>query len=93
VFAPAFWLPAVGVPFRVSIHDVHGQKYFSNVRMDLTALTGTNPAWNDKGMYQMPCPWPFAFNTNIEVEFLNTGPVAATPILILGGYLYDSVKP
>ncbi len=92
VFAPAFAFPNVGVPFRVSIHDVHGQKYFSNVRIDLTALTGSNPQWNDKGMYRMPRGWPFAFNTNIEVEFLNIGLVAATPTLIMGGFLYDSAK-
>lgn len=90
VFVPAFWLPAVGVPFRVMIQDIHGQKFFSNERVDLMTLTGTNPQWNDKGMYRMIRPWRFVYNTTISVEFLNDGPVASIPRLTLGGYLCDS---
>jgi hypothetical protein len=89
VFVPAFWLPAVGVPFRVMIQDIHGQKFFSNERVDMTTLTGTNPQWNDKGMYRMIRSWRFVYNTTISIEFLNDGPVAATPRLTLGGYLTD----
>jgi hypothetical protein len=92
VFAPVFWLPAVGVPFRVNIWDVHGQKFFSNERVDLTTITGTNPQWNDKCMHRLSRPWRFVYNTSIRVEFLNDGPIAATPRLTLGGYLADSLK-
>jgi hypothetical protein len=89
VFTPAFWLPAVGVPFRVNIRDIHGQKYFSNERVDLTTITGTNPQWFDKPMFRMEREWRFRWNTTIWVEFLNDGTVAATPRLTLGGYLTD----
>ena len=89
VFVPAFWLPAVGVPFRVNIRDIGGQKYFSNERVDLSTITGTNPKWFDKPMYRMIREWRFKWNSTIWVEFLNDGPVPATPRLTLGGYLTD----
>jgi len=92
VFAPVFWLPAVGVPFRVNIWDIHGQKMFSNERVDLTTITGNNPQLFDKPMTKIPRPWRFVFNTSIRVEFLNDGPVPATPRLTLGGYLTDSLR-
>ena len=92
VFVPVFWLPPVGVPFRVLIHDVNAQKMFSNERMDLTTITGGNPQWNDKCMFELPCEWRFVFNTSIRVEFFNDGPVPATPKLTLGGYFTDPLK-
>jgi hypothetical protein len=91
VFVPVFWLPAVGVPFRVNIWDIHGQKMFSNERVDLTTITGGNPQWFDKPMFRLIRPWRFVFNTSIRVEFLNDGPVPAIPRLTLGGYLTDSL--
>lgn len=92
VFVPAFWLPAVGVPFRVSIQDINRQRFFSNERFDLMSVTGTNPQWNDKCMYKLPRPWRFYLNTTVSVEFLNDGPVAAIPRLTLGGYLTNPVR-
>jgi len=92
VFTPSFWMPAVGVPFRITIQDINRQRFFSNERLDMMTVTGTNPQWNDKGMYRLSRPWRFYLNTTISVEFLNDGPVAATPRLTLGGFLTNPIR-
>lgn len=90
-FAPAAFFPNVGVPFRVNIRDIHSQKFFSDERVDLQTITGGNPQWNDKAMFELARPWRFVMNTTIWVEFENAGLVASTPRVTLGGYLVDPI--
>lgn len=91
VFAPAWWMPNVGVNFRVNIRDIHSQKFFSDERVDLSTLTGTNPQWNDKQAYKLPKEWRFVMNSTIWVEFENIGLVASIPTLTLCGFLTNPV--
>jgi hypothetical protein len=74
------------------ITDINAQKQFSNERMDLTTITGTNPGANDQPMFRLIRFWRVRMNSTIRVEFENIGLVAATPTLTLGGYYTNPIE-
>ena len=78
--------PATGQRFKVNLQDVGGSTFFAPVRWLMSCVNG-NHGTNDKAMIELAVPWRFDRMSSLIAEFENMGALAATPYLVLHGYL------
>lgn len=75
-------------PFNFSIEDTNSFKRFTIGRVPLSAITGVSIDGTEfKTMFKLSEPWRFVQDTKITVELQNVGCHAATPTVLLHGYL------
>ncbi len=79
-------VPAAGQRFKVRLQDVGGSMFFGPIRWLMSAVTGSHGT-NDKDMFKLSVPWRFNKQSSMTAEFENLGAVAATPYMVLHGYL------
>jgi len=75
--------PASNMPFEVSVEDISAQRNWQPHRWDVSTFTGNI----NVAAQPLPYPWVFKEKTTIRVVFENLGGLAATPRLLLAGYL------
>lgn len=75
-------VPPVEQPFKVLMTDIGDSTIFGARRWNVRAAIGVN-----KDAFELPKPWRFRAKTTLQVEFENTGGLAAIPTLVLHGYL------